>query len=994
MAEIKNLIHTYDTDRVIDALSGAPLSLEFSYDFDAYYNAPPFVWDASMVPSDTDPVNYDNLLKVPTDLWKFCIQRMSGDTRANYREYAKYAKRSEGVYDSVSEPMGERIRFDCSGSNSAFFVDFTRIDCVYHYTDGTSFRDIYFDTKEVTDFNKFYNAQGKPLPFYFKTKSEVHDAPLNDRVWNSLQKFDAGYTIDGKEVYGTVTRVIPFTTSIDGTIGVSFKWDTNDTLSQLSAHQTAFDDIIDYVTFEPVYSIAYGRVSKQGTKYYWDPASGVPLGYAARGTSAQLQRSSGPITDLVFTLHSINDAGAHIRGSYRYDTDTQKKNNKYTYVDNTVDYATAFTTKAEALELFDVSYADNVVTVSMKQPARGWMPPYNYSELVSNQDSLCVPFLLLLDDRYSDTDVFNGELMYSDYWRLHPGEQYRATAYPGHVMGLYHVTHVNNLDGTISFSYPLIGDGEGWPTVPFEGSLALSKALHLGKGILDAQDQLVPWNCWSTDRAVFLGDMSNFVYTRDDVHLISGIDAYKGSVNPDNKLAINTQTAFIYKNIDAQYVLTIPLRATSPVDKVTDTPGWGYEVLQGTHVSSSVTGLQRIQNSLDAQFVITADALEDTALEGGNITFKLYKYTGATYDSKVAVAEYDIYFIGEYYQEIVPSVSSVYLTGSSPEKVVHIDTNPATSFIDSLNAECSNNEIAVIKLDDHTLTITQVATGRCTVRVWSTIFPGSYAMITVISGTTEPGGADDEPDNYTNYPVPTDPEHPLEPEARAQHAYFYDLDWRTSQLKQHCGGFDHGIGRGKTFNAAPGTLYIVYSEHSKREYFRDGVRTEGMEDQIGKYIPTPLLQGNDVWHTDYEAPAFLDTGNVADRNGTSNKRFREVQYVLALDGDTDMQVAFAFLVDGAMRRPMLKPVAEYDPEADVITVSTEYDEPYSVAESTVGNLGEWKLDAHTLENAERVRVRQNVTGKGITASTRIVFKMSGQFKLLGVNYVYREMYSR
>lgn len=995
MAEIKNLIHTSNTDRVIDSLAGAPLSLKFSYDFDAYYNAPPFVWDASMVPSDNDPANYNNLLKITSDLWKFGIQRMSGDTRANYREYAKCKQISLSQYEAVSSPMGERVRSDITGLNGTMFlVRFMRLDCVYHYTDGTSFRDTYFDTKEPTDFSKFRNAQGRPLPFYFKTKREVHEAPLDDRVFNSQQLFNAGYTIDGYDVYGSVTRIIPFTTTIDGTIGVSFKWSTSDTLSQLSTRHTAFNDVIDYVIFEPVYSIEYGYVSKQGTKYYWSAYSGVPLRYIDYNSNARVQKSDGPLTGLTFSLHSISDPGASMRGSYRYDSAEQKSNNKYTYTDTTVDYSTAFTTKDEALELFDVTYANNTVTVSMKHPVRGWAPPYNYSELVSNQNSLCVPFLLLLDDRYSDPEIFNGELMYSDYWRLHPGEQYKSIDYPGHVMGLYHVTHVNNLDGTISFSYSLIGDGEGWPTVPFEGDLVLSKALTLGKGDLDAQDRLIPCHCWSTNRTNFLGDMPNFVYTRDSVHVISGVDAYKGSVNPDNKLAINTQTAFIYKNIDAQYVLTIPLRATSPVDKVTDTPGWGYEVLQGVHVSSSVTGLQRVQDSLAAQLVITADALEDTALEGGNITFKLYKYTGETYDSKVVVAEYDIYFIGEYYQEVVPSVSSVYLTGSAPEKAIRIDTNPATSLIDSLNAECSNVEIAKISLNDHTLTITQVATGRCEVRVWSTIFPGSYAMITVISGTTEPGGADTEPDNYTSYPEPTAPAEPLAPEARAQHAYFYDLDWRTSQLKQHCGGFDHGIGRGKTFNAAPGTLYIVYSEHSKREYFRDGIRTDGMEDQVGKYVPTPLLQGDDVWHTDYEAPAFLDTGNIADRNGTSNKRFREVQYVLTMDGDTDMQVAFAFLVDGAMRRPMLKPVAEYDPDNDVITVSTEYDEPYSVAESVVGNLGEWKLDAHTLENAERVRVRQNVTGKGITASTRIVFKMSGQFKLLGVNYVYREMYSR
>lgn len=412
-----------------------------------------------------------------------------------------------------------------------------------------------------------------------------------------------------------------------------------------------------------------------------------------------------------------------------------------------------------------------------------------------------------------------------------------------------------------------------------------------------------------------------------------------------------------------------------------------------TVVTDKVSGVRQWVNATES-ITLRCASLNATELAGVTVTYYVERGTGKSWDDFETVCKVVFHIVGDYYERIVSPVESVYLNGAVSTRAITLETTPGESTIDDLILENSNAEVATATLDGKVITLTQVDRGRCTVIVHSRMVPSVGAVITVLSGSTEPGGLDDEPDDYTNYPIPTDPEDPLEPEARAQHAYFYDMDWRTSQLKQHCGGFDHGIGRGKTFNAAPGTLYIVYSEHSKREYFRDGVRTEGMEDQLGKYVPTPLLQGDDVWHTDYEAPAFLDTGNIADRNGTSNKRFREVQYVLALDGDTDMQVAFAFLVDGAMRRPMLKPVAEYDPDADVITVSTEYDEPYSVAESVVGNLGEWKLDAHTLENAERVRVRQNVTGKGITASTRIVFKMSGQFKLLGVNYVYREMYSR
>ena len=998
MARIFNNIHKVQSDRVISSIDGCTLDISYVYDHASYYNLPPFIWDVCIPVSSNASITDANLLMIDANEWKYALQMMSGNHSTEHREYVGKYESKPGVWSVITDEMGDVIRTDLYDKYFVFVPRFVRLECVYHYKNGNTYRDKDFDTKVPSEYSKFKSPSGIPLPFYFKSKS-VDPAVIIDRdLYDRCSMFDTGRTYNGYPVYGNITAIADFNTTIKGDIAASFKSSATQTRLEVAHDQNLFESTIDYVTLEPVYNLEYGKLSLSGASVGYTMHQGpvLPAGYRTVSSTGKPTREYrySPIEDVVFDVYAMSDGGPSIRGYSHYDDDNDRELIKYTYVDDTVDYPTNFTTKDEALELFDVAYANNTVTVSMKHPVRGWAPPYNYSALVSNQNPLCVPFLLLLDDRYSDPEIFNGELMYSDYWRLHPGEQYKSTAYPGHVMGLYHVTHVNNLDGTISFSYSLIGDGEGWPTVPFEGALALSKAFTLVNGIIDAQDQLMPLNCWSTNRTDFLGDMPNFVYTRDPVHVISGVDAYSGSVNPDNKLATNTQTAFIYKNIDAQYVLTMPLRASSPVDKVADTPGWGYEVLQGTHVSSSVTGLQRVQDSLAAQFVITADALEDTNLEGGNITFKLYKYTGETYDSKVVVAEYDIYFIGEYYQEIVPSVSSVYLTGSAPEKVIRIDTNPATSLIDSLNAECSNVEIAKISLNDHTLTITQAATGRCTVRVWSTIFPGSYAMITVISGTTEPGGADTEPDNYTNYPEPTDPAEPLAPEARAQHAYFYDLDWRTSQLKQHCGGFDHGIGRGKTFNAAPGTLYIVYSEHSKREYFRDGIRTDGMEDQVGKYVPTPLLQGDDVWHTDYEAPAFLDTGNIADRNGTSNKRFREVQYVLAMDGDTDMQIAFAFLVDGAMRRPMLKPVAEYDPDNDVITVSTEYDEPYSVAESVVGNLGEWKLDAHTLENAERVRVRQNVTGKGITASTRIVFKMSGQFKLLGVNYVYREMYSR
>ena len=675
-----------------------------------------------------------------------------------------------------------------------------------------------------------------------------------------------------------------------------------------------------------------------------------------------------------------------------------------------VDYTSVYSV-SDIRTKYDISQDDDEsVIVTTTAPQKGLGYPADV-EAFYNSEEFVVPVPFVKDDRWGSHDYCGGSMLYSSYWGYRAGVSWRgASTDDEHMLvapSLGPDRHTINSDGTITIHYEKYtpNGAPKYPVRQYTGSLEQTGEMSFMPGRVvkylfgdesyNIKSVLLVDLYTATDDITNVYDSTDIIYTRPEFPLSKSM-RITNSPNPDSVTADGPQTykvLYKYRTIDR----AVTLKPTIVPGVQTDKPGWGYEFSDATNITvqGGTSGYVRKGPSADnIEFTLNALSLEDTDLEGGSIKLKLYTLTGETWDSKELYAEYDIYIVGEYYEDIVPSATSVYITGADPEKIIRIDTNPATSLIDSLDAECSNDEIAEIELDDHTLTITQVATGRCTVRVWSTIFPGSYSMITVISGTTEPGGADDEPDDYTDYPEPTDPEDPLEPEARAQHAYFYDMDWRTSQLKQHCGGFDHGIGRGKTFNAAPGTLYIVYSEHSKREYFRDGVRTEGMEDQLGKYIPTPLLQGDDVWHTDYEAPAFLDTGNIADRNGTSNKRFREVQYVLALDGDTNMQVAFAFLVDGAMRRPMLEPVAEYDPEADVITVSTEYDEPYSVAESTVGNLGEWKLDSHTLENAERVRVRQNVTGKGITASTRIVFKMSGQFKLLGVNYVYREMYSR
>lgn len=147
---------------------------------------------------------------------------------------------------------------------------------------------------------------------------------------------------------------------------------------------------------------------------------------------------------------------------------------------------------------------------------------------------------------------------------------------------------------------------------------------------------------------------------------------------------------------------------------------------------------------------------------------------------------------------------------------------------------------------------------------------------------------------------------------------------------------------------------------------------------------------SDHWNSNTDAFAYLDTGNIADRASLDMKRFREVQYVLCPSKDLDIHVAFGFLVDGKLRKNLVAPHVSRN-ESGIIDVVTEYDDPY---DSDVGNLGEFVLGTDRLCNSDRYLIRHNVSGKGITASTRIVFKMDGQYSIVGVNYVYRPMYSR
>lgn len=977
MAQILDMLHPSTSYiRMLRPIGSTPFKVKYSYNYrnnsqGNSYNSPPFIWDAQLVASTADSATSANLAKVES-VWKCGLQLMAPNSDNYSKEYL-----NNGVYYPIADTVAQRVRGDMAGNrgNIGRVVEpiFDNLVCVYHFKDGSTVRDTKFCTKKVTELASFIDSSGNALPFYVTDYGAAHTANLDAQLYADLQRFETGQTYNGHPVYGTRSLMASFDTVLEGTINASFKASALDTLSTIAQRQADFYARLDYVTLEPVYTLHFGFLTYKSSKYTVE-SSAYPLYYEAGYTSVRMS-STAYLYSAVFNVHGSGGTTAY---GWNYDNLYDILYTKYSYTDPTKSYSTY--DKDTIWDMFDVNYdsATDTVSVTSLYALSGWQAPYNIADVFEGGSSYKAPIPFIADSRVEDSTTATKDLLRSNYWRVNPDS----------ALGFVPVTIVSNGDGTFTYKYRLGKAEDGWPTEPFTGALINATTFSTMQGTLRADAISVASPSDLTKSTVSLNDTS-VPYVRGPVYTVDSFTIRKG--NDIVRNTVSTQ----YRNVDKAVTVNMLVTPSELEVPTANTPGWGYEYVNASHATPSTGAtLTRVGNTSAVTSTVVADAFEDTDFEGAYVKLNVYKYTGVTYDSKVLVETLELYFVGEYYDNITPAKTSVYINGVTPTVTLPIDTTPATSEIDTLNAECSNTDVATIVLDDHTLSITQVDAGRCTVRIWSTVYPGSEAFITVLSGSTDPGGADDEPDDYENYPVPTDPEEPLSPEARAQHAYFYDFDWRTSQLKQHCGGFDHGIGRGTTHNAAPGTLYIVYSEHSKREYFRDGVRTNGAEDAVGKYVPIPLLQGDDVWHTDYEAPAFLDTGNIADRSDGANKRFREVQYILALDGDVDMQVAFAFLVDGAMRRPMLKPIAEYDPDNDVITVSTEYDEPYSVAESVVGNLGEWKLDSHTLENAERVRVRQNVTGKGITASTRIVFKMSGQFKLLGVNYVYREMYSR
>lgn len=971
MAQIIDHINaSYTAQRTITPSNGVPFNITCKYNptvTSVNPTMPPFIWDfadPNAIAWTADANNVTNL-NTAREVWAAAFQQFGVWNSGYYgREYLK-----DGVYYPIADTVRDRVLGE---SLPSMRPEYNGLYCVYHYKGGTTYTDTRFAHKKPDQYESFISPSGYPIPLYLDGYTSNNNMHWKDPDYLSHVYTDekSSTTYKGYPVYYSATCIVPFETTISGTIKCSFKYSATMSFAEVSAAQARFNDLIDYVEFVPVYNLSFGNYIKSpaGTETW--SSSRYPVYYP---DEVQVKYSTSTIiSNVPFKLSSYHSPIFTVG-----DNVSEMNYLKYTYKDDTKSYSEY--DKNSVWNDFSVAYDTETdrVSVTTLYPLSGWQPPYDISDIFSGGSAFSVPIPFVADDRATDTITSTRDLLRSNYWRTYTVAQSGAVA----------CDVTSNNDGTFTYSYPLGSAEDGWPTEPFTGNLVNSTLLSTMQGSL-TYGSVIPASPSDLLKVTVALNDTGKTYTRRPVYTVNSFTIRKGDDVVKNTALVQ------YRNVDKTVTTNILVTPSDLAVPTANTPGWGYEYVSASHATPSTgTGFMRVGKTAAASTVV-ADSFEDTEYEGAYVKLNIYRYTGVTYDSKVLVETLEIYFVGEYYDNITPAKKSVYINGVTPTVTVPIDTTPATSEIDTLNAECSNTDVATIVLDDHTLSITQVDAGRCTVRIWSTVYPGSEAFITVLSGSTDPGGADDEPDDYENYPVPTDPEEPLSPEARAQHAYFYDFDWRTSQLKQHCGGFDHGIGRGTTHNAAPGTLYIVYSEHSKREYFRDGVRTNGAEDAVGKYVPIPLLQGDDVWHTDYEAPAFLDTGNIADRSDGANKRFREVQYILALDGDVDMQVAFAFLVDGAMRRPMLKPVAEYDSDNDVITVSTEYDEPYSVAESTVGNLGEWTLDAHTLENAERVRVRQNVTGKGITASTRIVFKMSGQFKLLGVNYVYREMYSR
>lgn len=622
------------------------------------------------------------------------------------------------------------------------------------------------------------------------------------------------------------------------------------------------------------------------------------------------------------------------------------------------------------------------------KPLCGFGKPQIVNDLDLSDETPIVPFITTLADCQSNMSLPTSYLYANPYTNMRREDSSLSWS-DTHPYGIP-ITFYRDIYNKLSLRYEITFDDVQYPTIAFDNTLEMTVNFIVTKGLLNSAGTMIRYNS-STDKttvtftvdtetpgklneryAHIIGqhqrnlafpESSAYKIKLDDVPVSNG---YNVSILPDTltRRLAHSVSAELNDNSIVAPPLFIAVSA-------------GEEWVHDSHYNANTE-----------EFSCTFKSYND-GLDNGSTVVTIYR-RGLNYNSPAVIGR--IYFdtLRQLYSSIIVPVTSLYLDGSHSTRAIPVTAYPDTAITDSVSVSTSDEDVATCEYEDGVLTITQVAQGYCVITL-SNGTGTTTAVINIVSGSTFQGGIDEEPDSYTSYPEPTN--STTDAASRAQHAYYHALDWKTSQLGPHTAGFDHGIGRGTTYNAAPGQLYAVFSERTNGRFFRSDARYNGVADTPDVFVPTVLHDADDdYWHSNYDAPALLDTGDIGDKNGNDTKRFREVQYVLALDGDANLDVAFAFSVDGAVRKPLTHPVASYDIATDTITVTTEYDEPYAVGNP--GKLGEWTLDSATLANSERVRIRQNVTGKGITASTKIVFKMSGHWKLLGVNYVYRPMYSR